>query len=255
MTRINDIQLPEGCRLQAFDVLDSTNEEARRLAAQKPVEHIWVQADRQSAGKGRRGREWVSDSGNLFCSFLWKADCDLKTASQLSFVSALAVRDVIADLLQADQRVLCKWPNDVLVDGKKVSGILLETAGEGLTDPEYVIIGIGINLASHPADVLYPAANLAEMGCAGLEPRAVLSSLASSLDYWMTEWRQEGFEFIRRKWLDRARGQGEQIIIRLPDREIEGRFIDLDVTGGLKVETEGGVQVIAAGDVFFAPAG
>ena len=247
--------MPEGYGLQAFDVLDSTNEEAKRLAAEKPTQHLWVQADQQSAGKGRRGREWISERGNLFCSLLWKADCDLKTASQLSFVSALAVRDVIADFLQADRRVLCKWPNDVLVDGKKVSGILLETAGEGLTDPEYVIIGIGINLSRHPEEALYPASNLAELGCPDLEPLPALQSLVASLDYWMTEWRQKGFDYIRRRWLERAKGQGEQIIIRLPDEEIHGRFIDLDVTGGLKVETESGMRVIAAGDVFFAPAG
>ncbi|WP_417317995.1 biotin--[acetyl-CoA-carboxylase] ligase [Emcibacter sp.] len=253
MTISDNIQLPEGYDLQAFDVLDSTNEEAKRLAAARPQRHVWIQAARQSAGRGRRGREWVSEAGNLFCSLLWKADCDLKTASQLSFVTSLAVRDVIADLLQADRRVACKWPNDVLADGRKVSGILLETAGQGAEQPEYVIIGIGINLASSPPETLYPAASLTELGCQDLAPLGVLQSLAASQDHWMSEWRNKGFGHIRQCWMDHAKGQGEEIIVRLPDEEINGRFIDLDVTGGLKVETESGIRVIAAGDVFFAP--
>ncbi|WP_321391530.1 biotin--[acetyl-CoA-carboxylase] ligase [Emcibacter sp.] len=255
MANANHIQMPEGFGLQAFDVLDSTNEEARRLTAQKPQQHIWVQADSQSAGRGRRGREWVSEQGNLFCSLLWKADCDLKTASQLSFVTALAVRDVVADLMRSDLRVTCKWPNDILVDDRKISGILLETAGEGLQDPDYVIIGIGINLQNCPDETIYPATSIAQQGGQALQPLQVLQLLAKSQDHWMGEWRNKGFAHIRKVWLARAKGLGQTITVRLPNEEINGRFIDLDVTGGLKVETENGTRIIAAGDVFFAPAG
>ena len=248
--------MPEGYGLQAFDVLDSTNEEAKRQATAGATPPLWIMAREQSSGRGRRGREWVSERGNLFCSLLLKGEGDVVTSSQLSFVAALAVRDVVADLVQSDSRARCKWPNDVLLDGRKVSGILLESqaaAAKGSSVPEFVIIGIGVNLASHPQKALYPATSLNMAAGMNVTSEQALELLASSMAYWIGRWKGDGFSVIRTAWLDKAEGLGQNITVRLPQEEFTGRFIDLDVTGGVKVETDTGQRIITAGDVFFAP--
>ena len=208
-------------------------------------------AGAQSAGKGRRGREWVSRTGNLFASLLYGIDCDLATASQLSFVTALGVRDAVADLLQASQRVSCKWPNDILVDGKKISGILLESTGQGGEVPSHIVIGIGLNVAHHPDKPLYPATNLKEQGGIDFDLDQVMDRLAGSMAHWLAIWTGHGFPLIRKAWLEHARGIGEEIIVRLPDEELRGRFVDLDDSGALILEFAGERRHITAGDVFF----
>ncbi len=243
--------MPEGYDLRAFDLLDSTNMECRRIADGAGGSNIWVMADRQSAGRGRRGRQWVSGSGNLFASLLYKIDCDLGTASQLSFVAALAVRDVVADILRSADGVHCKWPNDILVGGRKISGILLETAGQGAEMPSHVIIGIGINLLHHPDDARYPATDLREQTGQDYRNDLVMERLAYSMDHWILCWKEHGFALIRKAWKDNARGLGQDIIVRLPGEEIRGRFVDLDERGALILAAAGKRRHITAGDVFF----
>jgi len=247
--------LPEGYDIRIFDVLDSTNHECRRIADTGFAGNTWVSASAQSAGKGRRGREWVSQPGNLFTSLLYAIDCDLGTASQLSFVAALAVRDVVVDILQAPDIVHCKWPNDVLLGGKKVSGILLETAGKGSAAPSHVIIGIGINVAHHPEQVQYPTTDLqSELGqkidVEKIDVAIVLERLIHSMDHWILRWKERGFSVIRQAWKDSSHGMGQEIIVRLPDETLKGRFVDLDETGALILEFEGKRRHITAGDVF-----
>ena len=205
----------------------------------------------QSAGRGRRGREWVSRQGNLFASLLYGIDCDLGTASQLSFVTALAVRDTVADILQSSGHVQCKWPNDILVGAKKISGILLETAGQGGATPSHVIIGIGINVKHHPSRSQYPATNLKHEN-AETELEQVMESLMVSMDHWISRWKDHGFGLIRKVWKDNAMGLGEEIIVRLPDGELRGRFVDLDENGALILAVGNERRHITAGDVFFA---
>lgn len=244
--------MPVGYDLRAFDVLDSTNGEAVRMAAAGAVGHTWVVAQRQTAGKGRRGREWVSPQGNLFASLLYALDCDLATASQLSFVTALAVRDVIADILRTNELVTCKWPNDILVGGKKISGILLETA-----PPSHVVIGIGINVIHHPEVALYPATNLtdesglANEGGQDITTTIVFERLVHAMSHWISIWQDHGFFHIRKAWRKNAHGLRQEITVRLPHEEITGRFIDLDESGALILEFEGERRHITAGDVFF----
>ncbi len=251
MTGLTSLQVPEGYDLRAFDVLDSTNAECRRLAAEGARGNIWVAAAAQSAGRGRRGRAWQSPKGNLFASLLYAIDCDLATASQLSFVSALAVRDTVADIMQSGTRVSCKWPNDILVEDRKISGILLESTGEGGARPGHVIIGIGVNVNSHPAGTPFPATSLkAELG-REIETAAVMQGLAQSMAHWVTCWRDHGFPLIRRAWKETARGLGDEIIVRLPKEDLRGRFVDLDDRGALILEFDGERRHITAGDVFF----
>ena len=244
--------MPEGYDLRAFDVLDSTNAECRRIAEGGHSENIWVISGEQSAGKGRRGREWVSPVGNLFASLLYGIDCDLGTASQLSFVTALAVRDALADILQSNESVTCKWPNDVLVGGKKISGILLETAGQGGATPSHVVIGIGINILYHPENPQYPATNLKDESGREIERELVLERLVASMAHWIARWKDHGFSLIRNAWKDNALGLGQEIIVRLPDEELQGRFVDLDENGALILAVGDERRHITAGDVFFA---
>ncbi|VAX08177.1 Biotin--protein ligase [hydrothermal vent metagenome] len=243
--------MPEGYDLRAFDILDSTNVECRRIADAGQGGNVWVVAAAQSAGKGRRGREWVSRPGNLFASLLYAIDCDLATASQLSFVTALAVRDVVADILQSPDIVRCKWPNDVLARGKKIAGILLETAGQGSAAPSHVIIGVGINVAHHPENGQYPATSLTSELGREIDAPLVLERLIHSMDFWVARWKNQGFSVIRQAWKDSAHGLRQEVIVRLQDEEIKGIFVDLDETGALILEFEGKRRHITAGDVFF----
>jgi len=244
--------MPEGYFLRAFDVLDSSNTECHRRVEAGENGPLWVVTDQQSAGRGRRGRQWVSKKGNLFASLLYPISCDVMTASGLSFVAALAIQEMLADVLQSKERVKCKWPNDILVDGKKISGILLESAALGGGAPGFVIIGIGINIEYHPDETLYSATNIREALHGGLCSREyIFANLASSMAHWIDKWHTQGFEHIINVWKERAMGLGEEIIVRLPNEEISGKFIDLDATGALILDADGERRHISAGDVFF----
>lgn len=237
--------------LRHFDVVDSTNAECRRIADAGYGGNIWIVSVEQSAGRGRRGREWVSHPGNLFASLLYAIECDLATASQLSFVASLAVRDVVADILQSNDSVKCKWPNDVLVGGKKMSGILLETAGQGGETPSQIIIGIGINIMHHPDNPQFPATNLKDESGREIELELVMERLAESMARWILRWKDHGFGLIRKAWKDHAQGLGQEITVRLPEEELRGHFVDLDDTGALILAVGDERRHITAGDVFF----
>lgn len=211
-----------------------------------------VRADAQTAGRGRRGRTWVSPPGNLYASLLLKPTAPPAEASQLSFVVALAVRDAVVELLPAGAAIACKWPNDVLVDGAKVAGILLEsrTGRAGLVD--WVIVGTGINVASHPPLADYAATSLQAHGAAG-DAGTCLAAYLRHLDRWYAAWRAHGFSGIRTAWLDRAWRLGQSIKVRLGDKVVEGRFDTLDASGALVLTESGGAaRTITAGDVLQA---
>jgi BirA family biotin operon repressor/biotin-[acetyl-CoA-carboxylase] ligase len=241
---------PEGYALKAFDVIDSTNEEARRLAAAGQREPVWIVANRQTAGRGRRGRVWESPTGNLAATLLIRPGKPAAECAQLSFAAAIAAQEAIASFAQAaDIRV--KWPNDVLANGRKIAGILLESASIG-TVPEWLAIGIGINLAHHPEGTEFPATALAALGIPAPEAGEALARLAASFAKWYEIWRANGFQPLRDAWLARAAGLGTRIRARLSDGEFWGMFEGIDETGALILrEGQGKTRSIAAGEVFF----
>lgn len=240
---------PAGYGLKEFDEIDSTNEEARRLAARGESGPLWISAGRQTAGRGRRGRSWVSPTGNLSATLLLAPRKPASECAQLSFAAALAASDAVASF-GADTRV--KWPNDVLVNGAKIAGILLESASQGGADPAWLAIGIGINLKQHPSDTEFPATSLPAQGFATPEPRDGLLHLAASFAGWYELWRADGFSPIRDAWLARAAGLGTRIRARLQNEETMGIFEGIDANGALLLrETQDRVRVIAAGEVFF----
>ncbi|HSZ73863.1 MAG TPA: biotin--[acetyl-CoA-carboxylase] ligase, partial [Rhizomicrobium sp.] len=243
---------PEGYALQHFEEIDSTNEEARRVAANGGKGPLWITADRQTAGRGRRGRTWQSPLGNLAATLLIDPGKPAAECAQLSFVAALAASDMIASAApRVDIRV--KWPNDVLAEGRKIAGILLESASTGAAPPQWLAIGIGINLKHFPPDTEFPATSLVAIGAAPPMPREALAALASAFAKWYEVWAMRGFAPIREAWLARAAGLGARIVARLSNGEATGVFEGLDETGALILrEAHGRTRVIAAGEIFFA---
>jgi BirA family transcriptional regulator, biotin operon repressor / biotin---[acetyl-CoA-carboxylase] ligase len=242
-----------GVRLVAYDVLGSTNTEALQLAQQGERGALWVVARRQTAGRGRRGRAWISEPGNLHASLLLTAAAPAEHWPQLSFVSALAVHDAIVEVAAAlKPRLAIKWPNDLLLDGAKLAGILIEGADAG--EEGAVAIGIGVNCASHPDNTDYPATDLAASGVA-VPVEALLGALSAKMLGRVAQWnRGEGFSTIRADWLARAVGVGADVRVRLADKELTGRFEALDDAGSLVLRLPGGeATTIATGDVFLLP--
>ncbi len=238
--------LPPSFSLVAFESIDSTNEEGRRRAASgqaRPDEVLWART--QTQGRGRRGRAWISPEGNLHCSILVRPDRPLADAAQLSFVAGLSVSEALAGLAPgADIR--CKWPNDVLAGGCKISGMLLEAV------PPFVIVGIGVDVVHAPDPALYPTTSLRALGCLA-EPAEVLAALVARFGHWRDVWLAQGFAPVRTAWLQRAYGLGGPVTVRLDTETAQGVFSGLDETGALLLDTgHGAPRRVLAGDVFFA---
>lgn len=251
--------LPSAYTLVQLDSVDSTSAEARRLAATGEAEApdgtlVW--ALEQTAGRGRRGRTWESPRGNLYFSLILRPEVPLPRAAQLSFLAALAVYDAIGSLAPPGLAMTTKWPNDVLIGGSKVAGILLEAEGGGIdSPPDFVILGIGINLTRFPEDAAFPATCLSEEGCF-LQPHEMLEPFGRHFLAWTRLWLDEGFERIRKNWLWRCDGIDKPVEVRLGDETLVGAFRDLDESGALVLETaDGETRLIAAGDVFFPVSG
>lgn len=242
------ISWPQGYRKIRHGELDSTNSEAQRLAASGETGPVWIIADRQTAGRGRRGRVWSTDTGNLATTLLLRPDAPPAIVGQLSFVAALAAAEMAAHFAPK-AAITVKWPNDVLADGKKLAGLLLEAgpAPKG----GWLAIGIGVNLASAPEGTEFPATSLAQLGIAPPSSEESLTVLAARFAHWYDAWMNEGFETIRAAWLARAGGLGGPIRARLPHETRHGVFEGIDASGALLLNEQGHVRAIAAGEVFF----
>jgi BirA family biotin operon repressor/biotin-[acetyl-CoA-carboxylase] ligase len=237
-----------GVRHIAYETLGSTNAEALALARAGERGPLWITATTQSAGRGRRGSTWVSSPGNLYATLLLSDPSPAEAAPQLSFVAALALHDAVAECASALGPLLkVKWPNDLLLGAKKLAGILIE----GESEPAFsVAIGIGINCAHHPEDTAYPATDLAAGG-ALVTPAQLLAVLSAAMMRRIEQWqRGQGFAGVRADWLKRAAGLGQEIRVRLPERELSGRFQGLDEAGRLLVLGPGGIAAVTAGEVF-----
>jgi BirA family biotin operon repressor/biotin-[acetyl-CoA-carboxylase] ligase len=238
----------------AFDQIDSTNAEAARRAQAGDFGPVWLRAGSQSAGRGRRGRAWVSDPGNLFLTYLTASGAPPAILAQLSFATALAVADTVDNALGRAASVL-KWPNDVLVLGRKVSGILLESgpAPGGLT---WLAIGVGVNIVSAPADTGQPVSSLSEFS----PPKPVIAdgveaTLRRRLAFWAGALDREGFSPLREAWITRAHGLGSVAVARLGNEEVVGVVRGLSADGALELELpDMKTRLISAGEIFFGGA-
>jgi BirA family biotin operon repressor/biotin-[acetyl-CoA-carboxylase] ligase len=209
---------------------------------------VW--ADEQTAGRGRRGRAWLSPPGNLYLSLVLRPDGAPSRAAQLGFVAALGLGDALAALTGPALHLRYKWPNDLLANGKKLAGILLESETSAKDRVDFVVVGIGVNIVSAPVDVEFPATSLAAEGIAGITPPVLLEGFARHFEDWVRRWREEGFAPVRAAWLARASGLGERVRVRLERSTLTGRFLDLDDDGALVLDAAEGRRRIAAGEVF-----
>ncbi len=244
--------LPAGHRLVAMGTVTSSNDEAKRLAFDGAPDGTVVWAEAQSAGRGRRGRDWVSPPGNLYLSLLLRPGCEPKTAPQLGFAAALAVAEALEPWVAGDVPITLKWPNDVLLDGAKVGGILLESAmGASKAAIEWLVVGIGINLVSHPDGAGYGATSVAaSREGPPLDAGQMLSAVVERFAAWRARWVGEGFAPVRGAWLDRAHRLGREIELRGPEGPISGRFAGIDDDGALVLDRADGQRLsLSLGEV------
>jgi BirA family biotin operon repressor/biotin-[acetyl-CoA-carboxylase] ligase len=239
--------LPLGYRTVAFEAIGSTSDEARRLAGLGAEHGTVVWALEQSAGHGRRGRVWASPPGNLYCSIILRPDCTLAAASELSMVAAVALRDALSELLPDADKIRLKWPNDVLVDGAKIAGMLLECESGQDGRVSSVVLGIGLNLVSSPQVARYPTISLADFDIF-VEPEAMLNRVVGHLDRWFTQWQQHGFQPVRAAWLNVAYQLGHQIELARGDEILSGRFADIGQGGALLLESDGDLVSVLGGE-------
>lgn len=238
----------------SFDALDSTNAEARRRAEAGEAGPLWITAARQLQGRGRRGRGWETGAGNLAATLLTTTDRSPAEAANLSFVAALAVADLAASVVP-ETLVRLKWPNDVLVDGRKAAGILIES-GRGEGGRLWLAIGMGVNLVTPPGAADRPATALAEHLRSDVNrtptPAEALTTLAAAFARHAAAWETGGFAPVRSAWRERAYGLGGACTVRLERETVEGVAEDLDESGALLLRLPNGSRrAITAGDVFF----
>lgn len=233
--------LPDGWTLVALETVGSTNDEAARLADAGAPEGTVVWSREQTGGRGRRGRRWSSPVGNLYSSTILRPDCAAAQAAELGFVAALAV----ADMVPAGRQVRVKWPNDVLVDGGKIAGILLESAVADGGRVLHVVAGIGVNVGFAPQlpEMRYPGSAL------GGTVEVALEKLAAALARRLAEWRRDGFATVRQAWLVQAGPLGAEVDVKLGDGLVRGRFAGLDQEGALLLDTAEGPRRIVSGEL------
>lgn len=240
---------PAGVARHVFDQIDSTLSEAARMAPDL-AGSAWIMAVEQTAARGRRGRAWSTPRGNFAGTLIMPRPDSPSDAALRSFVASLALYDACVEVSGVSDPFALKWPNDVLLNGGKLAGILLETLGD------HLVIGIGVNLAHAPdAAEVEPGAvtPVSLRGALGVEvsPERFLDHLAAAFDRYETQMTTYGFAPIRTAWLDRAARLGEVVTARTMRDETQGVFEDVDATGNLILRTPKGRVAIAAADVYF----
>jgi BirA family biotin operon repressor/biotin-[acetyl-CoA-carboxylase] ligase len=248
--------LPGGYRHLALEDVDSTNQVALVHARAGADGNLWVSAKRQLQGRGSRGRNWVSEAGNLYSSLLIELNDRARDIQTLAFVASLAIHDAILDAAnESCPEIKLKWPNDVLLNGRKTSGILLES--HFIDERRLVILGIGINIAHFPLQTTHGATCLASEGIT-TTPRELLRLLAGAMDKRLGQWDMGwGFSDTRRDWTGVAAGLGKLLEIQVPESSgltaKTGTFRGIDERGLLELETGSGkIERISVADIFFA---
>jgi BirA family transcriptional regulator, biotin operon repressor / biotin---[acetyl-CoA-carboxylase] ligase len=231
--------------IKNFNQVESTNSLAWELAKSHQIDHNQIiLANSQTGGKGRMGRSWASPSGNLYFSLLLKPQKPIVTSSQLSFVAAVSMGLAIAEFSQNDAQINYKWPNDILISGKKIAGILLQS------DEGFVVLGVGVNINSHPKNTNYPATNLQDEGVVVKNKEALLNKFLDNFADLYQKWQDFGFEPIRNLWLKQAFNLNKEITANLVGESLKGIFKDLDKNGNLVLEYQKQVKIISSAEIF-----
>lgn len=248
----------DGYRLISREATESTNDDALQAARSGDPGQLWIVAAEQRAGRGRHGRQWSSPPGNLYASLLLIDPCEAQHAPQLGFVAGLALHEAVEAVTGVGApRLSLKWPNDLLLDGAKISGLLLEGHRLESNGPLAIIIGMGVNVAFAPTGTPYPAVALQTVR-PGLTREDMFRALSATFAQTFSAWRNaarmnaaDPFGPIRRLWLERAAGIGQEVTLRLPTAEKRGIFEGLDRFGRLQLSTASNTELIDAGDLYF----
>ena len=238
-------------RHYALDKTPSTNTLCMEYAAAGEPGNLWISATEQTKGKGSRGRDWQSHKGNLLTSLMLKNPCEKKHLADLTFIAAISVRETIENYSKRQNSIEVKWPNDVMLNGRKCSGILLESVH--YQDEICVVIGIGVNCQNFPSNTLHPATSLFAEGVE-VSTETFFNTLAKKMAENITLWNSgENFPSIRQKWLDYAYKLGETISVHVPGQEMQqGIFASVDDNGYMLLELfDGTVKQISTADIFF----
>ena len=236
-------------RLECHEVLESTSTLLKQLAEAGAAEGLAIQALRQSAGRGRQGRGWDSPAGNLYISALLRPAVPLREAPQWPFVAAVALAETLKPLLPKAARPTLKWPNDLLLDGAKAAGILVETGVASSHTLDWICIGIGVNIATKPSLPDRATACLAEFLPAPPAPEILAARLLHNLAHWHDLRLAQGFAHIRNAWLRHAPAMGAPVSVKRDGALIEGSFAGLSPEGGLLLAKGREVQLILAGEI------
>lgn len=241
-------------RVLRLDTTQSTNADAARLAQGGERGPLWIVAGEQTSGRGRRGRVWQSPPGNLYASLLLTDACAAEHAAQLGFVAGVALIDAVEGLVGADAGFQLKWPNDLLYDRAKLTGILLE--GSRTPDGVFIsVVGIGVNCTLHPVGMAYPTTDLSAVAGRAIAPDDLLPHLDAAMTRWLARWnRGTNFSAVREAWLARAAGLGLPIEVTLHDGVTRGVFDTIDATGRLVLVTDHCQLFVDAGDIRITPA-
>ncbi len=228
-----------------YPELPSTNSLALELTKSYQINHNHIiLADEQSAGKGRMARNWVSPIGNLYFSLALKPQKLINKISELSFLASVAMGFALAEFSKNNKKINYKWPNDILINGKKVVGILLEK------DDNCVVLGVGVNINSHPDNTNYPACHLNEQGFQIVDKIDLLKKFLDHFSILYQKWLDFGFTPIRNLWLEKAFNLNQEIAVNLPNQSLRGVFKNLDEHGNLVLEVNNQIQLIASGEIF-----
>lgn len=220
----------------------STNADLLEIARAGGTEGQWLRAERQTSGRGRQGRAWQSPIGNLYASTIVRWRSGDPSAPSLALVAGIALAEIVAMFVPA---ALLKWPNDIVVGDAKLAGILLERADDA------IVVGFGINVASHPVLPGRATTSLDEAG-GSLGPAALVDLLSQRFAEWLARWRSEGIAAVIARWLDLAHPPGTMLRAALPDQTtVTGSFVGLDGAGALMLALpDGAIRTIHAGDIF-----
>lgn len=241
-----------------FDTLDSTMDEAARYlqSGAEVDEADFIQARLQTAGRGRRSRTWVSTSGNFQTTYFIKLGSTHPPITTLSFVCALAVLDMMKHYVRSHSMLSLKWPNDILWCGRKLGGLLLETFATQETKPDWILLGVGINLVTFPSDAVYPTTSVLE--CTGelFKAEEMAIALRSCLKERLNLWHKGDYHTQMEEWMSRAHNFRKRIsIMKEQGGKIHtetGIFEGIDLEGSLLLRRDDGqLEKLTSGDVYF----
>jgi len=249
---------PAGVGREVFQTLDSSNAEAIRRASNGERGPMWFLALEQTQSRARRGRPWDRGEGNFSASLLIRLEGGPEQAALRSFIAALALRDALVEVCGREDIFSLKWPNDVLLNNRKLAGILLESGIDA--SGSYLCIGIGVNLANEPEpsfieDGAFAPISLRSVIGNKIDPEDFLTPLAAAFDHWESKFQQFGFEPIRNEWLNHATRLGEVITAKLMDRTEVGTFETVDETGAIVLRTSKGLLHLPAAEIYFGTEG